>query len=113
MTGGIASRQKGVVWERRVAEFLRGVWPTCRRGAVGTTGADMRGIPVAVECKDQATIALPAWWRQTVTQATEAGMPPVLVIKRRSHSRPADAMWVTSGEFMAELLACWEAHRDQ
>ena len=65
-----ASRDKGAQFERDVQDLARAHgFTTARRafasGAQG--GPDLTGIPgVAIECKRQERVNLPAWWRQAV-----------------------------------------------
>lgn len=75
-----ASRDKGAQFERDVQDLARAHgFTTARRafasGAQG--GADLTGIPgVALECKRQERVNLPAWWRQAVA-AADGDMPVV------------------------------------
>jgi hypothetical protein len=45
-------------------------------------GYDLKGIPqLAIEIKNCKTLALPAWWRQTLRQAKDTNRIPVLAYK--------------------------------
>lgn len=79
-----ASRDKGAQFERDVQDLARAHgFTTARRafasGAQG--GPDLTGIPgVAIECKRQERVNLPAWWRQTV-EGADVGETPVLALR--------------------------------
>ncbi len=98
------SRDKGAAWERAVANWLKTHgFPNAARRGVGYSDYDIIGVPgVAIECKNAETLSVPAWWRQTLEQADAA--TPLLIMKRKGHADPGDAMCVMSLSDLAELL---------
>lgn len=79
-----AQRDKGAQFERDVQDLARAHgFTACRRafasGAQG--GADLTGIPgVAIECKRQERVSLPAWWAQAEA-AADTGEIPVIALR--------------------------------
>lgn len=87
--GGKMSRNKGAGGEREAREILlEALAPVYRANAhplpdiqrnlmqSRAGGFDLVGLSwLALEVKRQETLALPAWWRQTVAQAKEGQVP--------------------------------------
>lgn len=76
------SRNKGARAEREVAALIRDLlgYDAQRRVRQHDGDSDILGVPKwCIEVKDCATLALPAWWRQTVEQAGDE--LPVLFYK--------------------------------
>lgn len=84
--------QKGKILEEHVASQIRekGIDPKAYRahgsGNGNTEKADIwtsmmvLGQNVGIECKNQATLSIPDWWRQT-KKLEKLGREPVLVFK--------------------------------
>ena len=96
MSKGRAAKQKGSRAERQVRDELKKIYPVERRTAihrVPMSGAsfmkgdviDMNDTPMSYEVKNQETLALPEWWRQTKVQA-QSWQVPVLIFT--SNHRP-------------------------
>lgn len=88
---GASQRNKGANAERELIRLLaeRLDIADLRRNLEQTRngGFDVLGLPgIALEVKRQETLALPAWWRQTVSQALRDGGIPVLAY--RQNRRP-------------------------
>lgn len=87
-----SAKAKGKALEDYVADqiVLKGIDPKARRdGASGagnrekgdiTTSLMVLGQNVGIECKNQATLCIPDWWRQT-KKLESLGREPVLVFK--------------------------------
>lgn len=93
---GRAAKQKGSRAERQVRDALKKIYPVERRGAihrVPMSGAsfmkgdvtDLNDTQMSYEVKNQETLAIPKWWRQSVEQA-QSWQIPVLVFT--SNHRP-------------------------
>src|SRR5438874_2061120 len=86
------TRQKGQLLEKYVCEQIRGkgldvhARPSFNSGATNTEKADIwcsvmvLGQNAGIECKNQATISIPDWWRQ-VRKLESLGREPILVFK--------------------------------
>lgn len=95
-----SAKAAGTRFEGSVAKFLAkavdddGIDRQVRTGAKDL--GDVRGVriwgqPVAVECKDVATMALPAWLREAeVERGNKDALVGVVVHKRRGTADPAD-----------------------
>ena len=89
---GRPSRDKGIRWERALAQFLGTVTTRSTRPGVADDAADVALDGWLVEAKDHARWTIPAWWAD-LEQKLRDGQRPVLVLKRRQ--RPtADALVV-------------------
>ncbi len=86
------TRQKGQILEKFVCDLIRAkgidlhVRPSFNSGATNTEKADIwtsmmiLGQNAGIECKNQATLCIPDWWRQT-KKLESLGREPVLVFK--------------------------------
>jgi hypothetical protein len=86
------TKQKGLVLEKYVCEQIisKGLddraRPAYNSGATNTEKADIwtsmmiLGQNAGIECKNQKTLAIPEWWRQT-KKLESLGREPVLVYK--------------------------------
>jgi len=95
-----SAKAAGTRFEGSVAKFLAkavnddGIDRQVRTGAKDL--GDVRGVriwgqPVAIECKDVATMALPAWLREAeVERGNKDALVGVVVHKRRGTADPAD-----------------------
>ncbi|KUM31867.1 hypothetical protein AQ436_01755 [Arthrobacter sp. EpRS66] len=95
-----SAKAAGTRFEGSVAKFLAkavdddGIDRQVRTGAKDL--GDIRGVriwgqPVAIECKDVATMALPAWLREAeVERGNKDALVGVVVHKRRGTADPAD-----------------------
>ena len=79
---GRASREKGIRWERAVAQYLHTTTTRSTRPGVADDAADVVLDGWLVECKDHGRWTVPEWWRQVVAKCRD-GETPVLVLKRR------------------------------
>jgi len=87
------TRQKGQILEKYVCDQIRAkglddhVRPSFNSGATNTEKADIwtslmiLGQNAGIECKNQATLCIPDWWRQT-KKLESLGREPVLVFKQ-------------------------------
>jgi len=97
---GKGSRDKGARWERDVQAFMAEQWPAAHRTRTPGYQADrgdIGGTPYVVECKDQAVVKLPEWWRQTLEAAERSDGTPLLIVKRKGFTNVADAFFITDG----------------
>lgn len=96
MSKGRAAKQKGSRAERQVRDELKKIYPVDRRSRINRvpmSGAgwmkgdviDMNDTDMSYEVKNQETLALPEWWRQTKVQA-QSWQTPVLIFT--SNHRP-------------------------
>lgn len=105
---GAAPKRKGADAERDVVRFLRRWFPGADRaygaGRPDDVG-DIIGVPrTCVQVKNTChPDRLGSWLDETARQAR--GRTPVLVIKRRGHTDPADWYWLMPGEIVAHLLS--------
>ena len=94
--GGRSAKAKGSNAERKVRDELRRIYPTELRQKVQRvpmSGAswmkgdviDLNDTSMAIEVKNQETLQIPAWWRQTTAQA-QSWQTPALVFT--SNHRP-------------------------
>lgn len=78
----INSRNKGAAGEREVAKILNDLLGVeCQRNLDQwrSGGFDLEGLKGwAIEVKRAKKMTLPAWWKQTVEQASLADLKPVL-----------------------------------
>lgn len=76
------AKQKGTLAETAVVRYLRERGFDVHRQVL--TGArdegDIRGLPVAVEVKNCAVVAMPAWLREARAEADNAGLPVGVVV---------------------------------
>jgi hypothetical protein len=91
------SKRKGSLWERRIAEWLRGhgFLHAERRALEGVNDrGDIAGIPgIVVECKNHKTWALSEWMDELQVEKRNANSTHgIVVIPRRSH--PVDRAYV-------------------
>lgn len=94
------SKAKGTAFETSLLPLLEQYWPHTERRA--TEGRNDRGdfaMPgnrlYIVEAKNEKTLKLPEWWRETETEALNAGVPfGLLVHKRRGTTKPEE-QWTT------------------
>lgn len=107
--GGARSRNKGARAERAVVAWLREHgWIGARRylAGDGRQPGDIDAIPgIALEVKDQAVYAIPAWLRQTVDEAGDR--LPVLVVKPKgvNYERVGEWWAITRfGDFIGPLV---------
>lgn len=103
------SKQRGTSWESKLVGYLQSThWPLVERRTLSGRydKGDIAGIPgVVVEAKDQQTLRIPEWWRETLVEAENAGADiAALWVKRRGFTSPADGYVVISGETFVELL---------
>lgn len=87
------TRQKGQVLEKHVCDRIRAleidirVRPSFNSGATNTEKADIwtsmmvLGQNAGIECKNQKTLCIPDWWKQTKKLET-LGREPILVFKQ-------------------------------
>lgn len=86
MVKGRGSKQKGSRLERDVRDLLKKIYPVDRRDLINRvpmSGAgwmkgdviDMNNTDWSYEVKNQETLALPEWWRQTKVQARSFQTP--------------------------------------
>jgi hypothetical protein len=87
-----SAKQKGKLLEDHVADQIvaKGIDLKARRdGASGAgnrekgdiiTSMTILGVNAGIECKNQATLAIPEWWRQT-KKLESLGREPVLAFK--------------------------------
>jgi Holliday junction resolvase len=102
-------KAKGSSWERFVAKYFqaRGYVSATRRYGAGTH-ADLGDLyfpgPVVIECKDHATLRLPAWMDETAVERENAHAElGILAIKRKG--KPVEEGYaVTSIKEMVSLL---------
>jgi homoserine kinase len=66
---------------------------------MGESGVDIKMSPLArskipwdIECKNQETWSIPAWWKQTTTNTGE-GRKPLLVVKKNRHEPLVVMRW--------------------
>lgn len=120
---GAGRRAKGKRGELAVAGILRDLlgWDVRRRVRQHDGDSDLTTDEYgwSAECKNCATLELPAWWRQTVAQST-GDLLPVLFYKQRGHWRARfplavllqvqrSAMW-TDFEWTADTtIEAWAA----
>ncbi len=81
---GRRSRRRGQAGEREAARVIEECtgWRVTRRCRQHAGDSDLEGIPGwSIECKHAATLAVPAWWRQTCEQAARANALPLLVFR--------------------------------
>lgn len=106
---GAFSRNKGARAERAVAAWLRTHgWAGARRflAGDGRQPGDIDALPgIALEVKDQATYAIPAWLRQAVDEAGDR--LPVVVAKPKGvgYERVGEWWAILRFEDFANLLA--------
>ncbi len=86
------TRQKGQILEKHVCDRIRAleidprVRPSFNSGATTTEKADIwtsmmvLGQNAGIECKNQKTLHIPEWWKQT-KKLESLGREPVLVFK--------------------------------
>lgn len=86
------TRAKGQLLEKYVCEQIvakdldKHARPSFNSGATNTEKADIwtsvmcLGQNIGIECKNQATLCIPDWWRQT-KKLISLGREPVLVFK--------------------------------
>lgn len=86
------SRAKGQILEKYVCEKIKekglddGVRPSWNSGATNTEKADIwtsmmiLGQNAGIECKNQVTLHIPEWWKQT-KKLESLSKEPVLVFK--------------------------------
>lgn len=88
---GRHSREKGAVFERKIAEILRSIYPDAKRGIgqtrAATEVADVAGIPFWVECKHQHRVNIAGAVRQAqaaLIERVKLEQPrlPLLVVSR-------------------------------
>ena len=83
---GLRSRNKGKRGEREVVKILQqivGDQGEISRAATGYTGYDIKGLDwLAIEVKFQETLNVNAWWQQTLDQAKDAELTPVLFYRK-------------------------------
>lgn len=60
-----------------------------RSTSMGAKGCDILlsenariNFPYAIECKSQEKFSIPRWWEQTVINATEENLTPLLIFKQ-------------------------------
>jgi hypothetical protein len=116
---GKMQRQKGAVYERHIANRLREVYPTARRGIGQARSAfevpDVDGVPFWVECKHRKTVNVMAALTQADKARTALGLHlsrqekeamgfdgPPLVVARRNRERDVAAMYLDD---LIKLLA--------
>jgi len=93
---GKFSRSKGQRGELAVAGIIHELtgWTVKRKVRQHDGDSDLEGVPGwAIECKNHATITIPAWWRQTVDQAHNGNIPVLFYKVPRKGWR---AMWPIS-----------------
>lgn len=98
-----SAKVAGAKFERSIADHLAEVLGSPHIDRQVKTGAkdrgDIRGVtvagqPLAIECKDVATLALPQWTREAAAEAENLGaVAGVVVAKRRGTTDPG-AQWV-------------------
>ena len=94
-----------------------GAGRTARRGGTygHSVGHDVHGVPgVAVEVKRTEKASVPAWWRQAVEQASDAGLVPVLFWRRNrkpwrifvpgGSGEPVEMDFPAYGDWLADLV---------
>lgn len=86
------TRQKGQILEKYVCDQIKSkgldthARPSFNSGATNTEKADIwtslviLGQNIGIECKNQKTLHIPDWWRQT-KKLESLGREPVLVFK--------------------------------
>lgn len=107
-----SAKAAGTRFERQIADYLRvaldcdHIARKARSGRMDTGdvgGVRAHGQRVVVECKDVATVALPAWIREAQAEAVNDGaLVGVVAHKRRGVSDPAQ-QWVSMT--LADLAA--------
>jgi hypothetical protein len=113
---GAGPRRKGAGYERDVVRWLNaeGFGPVERRiaGMDADTG-DLTGLPgVVIECKNQNTISLGAWFSQLEAERAQAAAKlGALFIKRRGTADVSRHYVVMSGADFLELLGTWISER--
>lgn len=108
------TRQKGQILEKHVCDRIRAleidlrVRPSFNSGATSTEKADIwtsmmvLGQNAGIECKNQKTLKLPEWWKQT-RKLESLGREPILVYKE--HNAPlTEAKAVIYLETLLELI---------
>jgi hypothetical protein len=98
---GSMSRNKGAKWERACRKYLARWLHNYTHP--GTDEPDMiieiGGFRIAVECKDQKTMQLPAWHRQLEAEVRQAEADAgVLLIKRNGKTMVNNAWVVMSAD---------------
>lgn len=83
---GRGSRNKGANAEREIAEIIfyaTGVSLERNLEQTRSGGYDLVGIDgLAIEVKRQEKLCLPAWWRQTLSQAEKEKLIPILAYRK-------------------------------
>ena len=79
------ARAKGTSFETAVVEILNEEgFPNAKRpGPTNWEFGDIDGIPIVLEAKNQQTMALATWMKQAEIASQKAGMPFVVVHKRK------------------------------
>ena len=79
------ARAKGTSFETAVVEILNeeGFPDAKRPGPTNWEFGDIDGIPIVLEAKNQQTMALATWMKQAEIASQKAGMPFVVVHKRK------------------------------
>lgn len=92
----IATRKKGVTYERSVAHRLAEVWPEAKRGLQfyghGAGVPDVDGTPFFVECKHRQRVYVAKAMERAVGDSD--GRPPV-VIWKENHGEELVTMKLT------------------
>lgn len=103
---GAFSRSKGKRGELELAHIIADLtgWEVKRRVRQHDGDSDLEGIPGwCVESKNCATLKIPEWWEQTVTQAQKRMEAPVLFYKVAR--KGWQAMWPVSVLIGEEIWA--------
>lgn len=119
-----AAIKKGKLLEEYVAEQIResGIDPKAYRshgsGSTNTEKGDIwtsmmvRGQNVGIECKNQARIDIPGWWRQ-VKKLESLGREPVLAFKLPHESLDGTKVVIYLETFLelAKKAEMWDAQK--
>jgi len=107
-------RVKGAVFERKIANILKHIWPDARRGIQyrdgGKEASDVVGTPYHVECSKGGE-SIWAKWGQAKDDALRINLGdlpfPPIVIKQRDREEPVVMMslkkWLELAMFKASI----------
>lgn len=98
-----SAKAAGARFERQIADYLRDALDAPhidrqvkvgRRDLGDIRGVQINGKPLAIECKDVATLALPQWTREAQQEALNLGAVAGLVIAKRRGTTDPGQQWV-------------------
>lgn len=102
-----ASKAKGTRWESQIVAYLDGAgFRVERRTLSGASDkGDIAGLPLVIEAKNAARIALASWVDEAVAEARNAGVAVGVVWHhRKGKGSPGDGYVTMRGEDFVTLL---------